>query len=53
MVEYATLIKPPRVDPSKSAIENVLELTPLSAIGPVSNPPAPSPPPHPNPPKPD
>ncbi|MCJ1364381.1 hypothetical protein MMC16_003491 [Acarospora aff. strigata] len=34
MVEYATLIKPPKVDPSKSAIENVLELTPLSAIGP-------------------
>lgn len=31
----ATLVKPPAVDPSKSAIENVLELTELSAIGPV------------------
>lgn len=36
MVEHATLIKPPPVDPTKSAIENVLELTALSAIAPVS-----------------
>lgn len=33
----ATLIKPPPVDPSKSAIENVLELTELTDIGPVSS----------------
>ena len=32
----ATLIKPPPIDPSKSAIENVLELTHLTDIGPVS-----------------
>ena len=31
-----TLIKPPPVDPSKSAIETVLELTELRDIGPVS-----------------
>ncbi|KAI9808168.1 MAG: hypothetical protein M1825_004625 [Sarcosagium campestre] len=30
----ATLIVPPTPDPSKSAIENVLELRPLAAIGP-------------------
>ncbi|KAI9789857.1 MAG: hypothetical protein M1835_001408 [Candelina submexicana] len=34
MSERATLIKPPPVDPSKSSIENVLELTSLSDIGP-------------------
>jgi len=32
----ATLVKPPAIDPEKSAIENVLELTELAAIGPVS-----------------
>lgn len=31
----ATLIRPPPLDPSKSAIENVLELTTLADIGPV------------------
>lgn len=30
-----TLVKQPPLDPSKSAIENVLELTELSAIAPV------------------
>ncbi|KAL9123042.1 MAG: hypothetical protein Q9187_000393, partial [Circinaria calcarea] len=30
----ATLVKPPPIDPTKSAIENVLELTPLADIGP-------------------
>ncbi|KAH6667559.1 acyl-CoA thioesteras-like protein II [Halenospora varia] len=34
MSERTTLVKPPPLDPSKSAIENVLELTELSAIGP-------------------
>jgi len=34
MSKYATLIKPPPVDPTKSSIENVLELTPLDAIQP-------------------
>ncbi len=38
MSERATLIKPPPLDPNKSSIENVLELTPLSDIGPVSKP---------------
>ena len=32
----ATLVKPPPIDPSKSRIENVLELTALRDIGPVS-----------------
>lgn len=32
----ATLVKPPPLDPTKSAIENVLELTELSAIAPVN-----------------
>ena len=32
----ATLIKPPPIDPSKSPIENVLDLTQLADIGPVS-----------------
>ncbi|KAI9721778.1 MAG: hypothetical protein M1812_002113 [Candelaria pacifica] len=34
MSERATLIRPPPVDPKRSSIENVLELTPLSDIGP-------------------
>lgn len=34
MVDHSTLVKPPPIDPSKSAIENVLELTELSAIAP-------------------
>ncbi|KAI9849149.1 MAG: hypothetical protein M1837_005379 [Sclerophora amabilis] len=34
MSEHPTLIKPPPVDPSKSVIENVLELTALADIGP-------------------
>ena len=33
-----TLIKPPAIDPSKSQIENVLELTPITDIGPVGHP---------------
>jgi hypothetical protein len=35
MADRPTLVKPPPLDPSKSAIENVLELTELSAISPV------------------
>jgi len=35
MVDHSTLVKPPPIDPSKSAIENVLELTELSEIAPV------------------
>ena len=35
MADHPTLVKPPPIDPSKSAIENVLELTELSAIAPV------------------
>ena len=35
----STLVKSPPVDPSKAPIENVLELTPLVALGPVSLPP--------------
>ncbi|TVY60838.1 Acyl-coenzyme A thioesterase, partial [Lachnellula suecica] len=34
MADKPTLVKPPPVDPSKAAIENVLELTDLYAIGP-------------------
>jgi hypothetical protein len=36
MAEHATLVKPPPINPSKSAIENVLELTELAAIAPVN-----------------
>jgi len=36
MADHPTLVKPPPIDPSKSAIENVLELTELGVIGPVS-----------------
>ena len=35
MADRRTLVKQPPLDPSKSAIENVLELTELSAIAPV------------------
>lgn len=35
MADHPTLVRPPPVDPSKSAIENVLDLTDLSPIGPV------------------
>ena len=35
MADRPTLVKPPPIDPSKSSIENVLELTELSAIAPV------------------
>jgi len=35
MADHPTLVKPPPIDPSKSSIENVLELTELSAIAPV------------------
>jgi len=35
MADRSTLVKPPPLDPSKSAIENVLELTELKVIGPV------------------
>lgn len=31
-----TLFQPPPLDPSKAPIENVLELTPVLDIGPVS-----------------
>lgn len=34
MADRQTLVKPPPLDPSKSAIENVLELRELSVIGP-------------------
>ncbi|KAH8597704.1 thioesterase-like superfamily-domain-containing protein [Bisporella sp. PMI_857] len=34
MADHPTLVRPPPIDPSKSAIENVLELTELSAIAP-------------------
>lgn len=37
MADRPTLVRVPPVDPSKSAIENVLELTELAAIGPVSH----------------
>lgn len=40
--DRSTLVAPPPVDPSKSAIENVLELTALSPIGPVSRKPCPA-----------
>ena len=43
MADRPTLVKPPPLDPSKSSIENVLELTELSAIGPVSLPSEPFP----------
>jgi hypothetical protein len=35
MADHPTLVKPPPIDPLKSSIENVLELTELSAIAPV------------------
>jgi len=35
MTDHPTLVRPPPIDPSKSAIENVLELTELGAIAPV------------------
>jgi hypothetical protein len=38
MADRPTLVKPKPIDPSKSAIENVLELRELSAIGPVRPP---------------
>lgn len=36
MANRSTLVKPPPLDSAKSSIENVLELTDLSVIGPVS-----------------
>jgi hypothetical protein len=36
MAGRATLIKAPELDPGKAQIENALELTDLSIIGPVS-----------------
>lgn len=35
MADRSTLVRPPPLDPSKSSIENVLELTGLKAFGPV------------------
>ena len=35
MANRPTLVPPPPINPSKSAIENVLELTELAAIAPV------------------
>lgn len=35
MASRSTLIKAPEIDPSKAQIENALELTDLSIIGPV------------------
>ena len=35
MSEHSTLIKPPPLDPNKSEIESVLELTQLKDIDPV------------------
>lgn len=34
--KQVTLFQPPPLDPSKAPIENVLELTPVLDIGPVS-----------------
>lgn len=36
MAKRVTLFEPPPLDPSKAPIENVLELTPVLDIGPVS-----------------
>src|SRR5436305_14344020 len=36
MSQHPTLVLPPPVDEAKSPIENILELTELTAIGPVS-----------------
>lgn len=35
MSKRVTIFEPPPLDPSKAAIENVLDLTPISDIGPV------------------
>jgi hypothetical protein len=35
MAEHPTLIRPPPLDPSKSEIENILELTHLRDVDPV------------------
>jgi hypothetical protein len=37
MSQFPTLIKPPPLDPSKSQIEGLLELTQLEPIDPVRN----------------
>jgi acyl-coenzyme A thioesterase 1/2/4 len=37
MAKRVTLFEPPQLDPSKAQIENVLELTPVLDIGPVSH----------------
>lgn len=34
--ERPTLLRPPEPDPKKAPIENVLEVTELAALGPVS-----------------
>lgn len=36
MGHQPTLVKPPPEDPNKSPIENVLEVTELAVLGPVS-----------------
>lgn len=36
MAERPTLVKPPPEDPTKAPIENVLDVTELSVLGPVS-----------------
>jgi hypothetical protein len=36
MSERTTLVRPPPEDPNKSPIENVLEVTELAVLGPVS-----------------
>jgi hypothetical protein len=43
MPHPGTLIKPPPDDPNKSPIENVLEVTELAVLGPVSYTPSPRP----------
>lgn len=35
MAKRVTIFEPPPLDSSKAAIENVLDLTPISDIGPV------------------
>jgi acyl-coenzyme A thioesterase 1/2/4 len=35
MLKRVTIFEPPPLDNSKAAIENVLDLTPISDIGPV------------------
>ena len=38
MADRPTLLRPPPNDPDKAPIENVLEVTELAVLGPVSDP---------------